>query len=169
MEEWFSKFWGLYPTDLCQNKKGPKSVALKSIEKLNPDEKMREKIITNLRELIRYCRLERKADGKTDRWPFASTWINQERWNSLEDVDSYSGLQEKIAASKCSCGKDATVTDKCDACYFGEADKIYDQGIVANLQACGKGRRDGEGISEYRQRLKAGFTKSGYGALVGRG
>jgi hypothetical protein len=115
IETWFTEtFWPLYPSDLSQGKKGPKTVALKSILKLNPDEDMRQSIINKMRVLIHSAKTEKRCGKEPDRWPFASTWINQERWNSIEDMAQPSSITDK---RKCECGNDATIQDKCWACH----------------------------------------------------
>ena len=110
----FNTFWQTYPSDLTQNKKGPKSVAQKSWDKIPADK--HEHIITCLRELIRYGRQEIKTHQKTDRWPFASTWLNQCRWETIEDITP-SKLREEYAGKSCACGKPTEILDKCGDCY----------------------------------------------------
>jgi len=68
----FISFWKIYP------KKVGKKPAQKSFEKINPDKKLFEQIITAL-----------KTQKKTENWlknggqfiPHPATWLNQERWN----------------------------------------------------------------------------------------
>jgi hypothetical protein len=114
VEEWFvEQFWPLYPNDLARGKKGPKSVALKSMVSLDPDEHMQGDIISKMRVLIRSAKMEKKVGQDPDRWPFASTWINQERWNSVEDMEQPSSIVDKRL---CSCGKIATHKNQCWQC-----------------------------------------------------
>lgn len=163
LTEWFEIFWQTYPADLSQKKKGAKSVALKSIEKLNPDADLQNKIMTNLRELMRHDRLAAKAGDKVDRWPFASTWINQERWQMLEDITSYTSLNEKIAAKKCQCGKDVQIVDKCGDCHDEQTGnkKARDKLLLANLSAIGLARKEGETRPAWNARCKAYITQKG--------
>lgn len=123
-DEFFNLLWETYPADLAHRKKGSKPRALAAIVKLNPDKDLQGKIITNLRELIRYGRLEIKANGKTDRWPLVSSWINGEYWNMLEDIEMPSTLYSKIAAKKCKCGQPIDIVDKCWKCH-DEANPIH--------------------------------------------
>jgi hypothetical protein len=116
LDDWFSEFWQCYPADLSHKKKGSKSAAMKALKKLNPDEKQLDHIMISMRELMRHCRNELKLTGKTDRWPFVSTWINQERWTMLEDVSS-SELKNRVARKECKCGKEAKWKDLCWDCY----------------------------------------------------
>ena len=115
VEKWFNEvFWPLYPNDLARGKKGPKTVALKSMIKLAPDEDKRNDIIGKLRVLIRSARLEKKVGQDPDRWPFASTWINQERWDSVEDMAQPSSIVDK---RQCTCGKPVEIKNQCWECH----------------------------------------------------
>ena len=113
--EWFNKeWWPLYPNDLSHGKKGPKTVALKSMLKLNPDDEMRQSIINKMRVLIRAGKTEKRCGKDPDRWPFASTWINQERWNGVEDMAMPSTITD---ARKCACGADTDIVNQCWSCH----------------------------------------------------
>jgi len=161
LETWFETFWSTYPAGLARKRKGVKGVCWKSVQKLNPDKALQDLILGNMRELIRYDLREEKAHGKVDRWPHASTWINQERWTMLENIGSYSDLNEKIAAKKCACGNEAYTKGKCNDCYYKEQDKIYDQGINANNIKNGIGINPGESKPDYYLRCRAWLTKKG--------
>ena len=129
LEEWFDNtFWPLYPNDLARGKKGPKTVAKKAMVKLDPDEVMRQGIINKLRVLIRSAKSEQRVGQDPDRWPFASTWINQERWNSVEDMDMPSTIVDK---RNCECGAPATWKTLCNKCY---QNKYPDAGATTNPQ-----------------------------------
>ena len=115
MDDWFNEFWQTYPADLSHKKKGSKSEAYKYILKLKPDEDLRKKILINLRELMRHCRQELKVTGKTDRWPFATTWLRREAWNDLEDVTSSMEMQERSVL--CGCGQPVQINKYCWSCF----------------------------------------------------
>lgn len=172
MEElttWFEIFWQTYPADLSRKKKGSKQQALKSIEKINPDSNLRDTIITNLRELIRHDRLEEKAQGKVDRWPFVSTWLNQERWNMLEDITSYTSLNEKIAARKCRCGNEINIVNMCWSCH----DEKHPPDYSLNKKAMRKNdltKKPEESRPEYNEKCRQWLVKNGgMGKVIARG
>jgi len=165
IEEWFNQvFWPMYPLDLARKKKGPKLVALEAMKKKNPDEKMREMIMNRMRETIRHCRIEKKMGMDTDRWPFASTWINQERWNDIEDLPS---TAEVLSYRKCSCGKDAEIKTKCWECYSD--DKSHDQFLYARLCEIGLGKLKEESRPEYNARCRSYYQENFMGKVhIGR-
>ena len=116
--EWFNAtFWPLYPSDLAHGKKGPKSVALKSMLKIAPDEDMRQDIINKLRVLVRSAKTEKRCGKEPDRWPFASTWINQERWTAVEDMKMPSTITDKRVCSTDGCNRPVGWKTLCWSCY----------------------------------------------------
>ena len=158
--QWFDTFWQTYPADLCHKKKGSKANALKIIEKLSLTSDMRNTILGNLRELIRFYRLERKADGKTDRWPMVTTWLNGECWNNVEDIGSYSDANDKIASRKCKCGADTEHVNQCWDCYNKEHPNPYDSILKEQLKTIGLWKEAGETVPDWRDRCRAYCVKS---------
>ena len=149
----FNTFWQTYPSDLTQNKKGPKSVAQKSWDKIPADK--HEHIITCLRELIRYGRQEIKTHQKTDRWPFASTWLNQCRWETIEDITP-SKLKEEYAGKSCACGKPVDIKSKCWDCYYLTNDEYQKnrKDLYGNLCKIGMGKKPDESKKDYAIRCR---------------
>jgi len=173
LEVWFEKFWQTYPTDLCLKKKGPRTRAWAYIEKLNPDQDLRNKIMVNLRELINYYRTEKRVYGKTDRWAFASTWIKEEQWENIRDIQEMpSELKTKLNGDNCACGKKATIQGKCDACWDrGSPDyRERRKAMYRHLQDQGLGMRKGESRSEWNLRCcKHGLAETSLGHFVRSG
>ena len=162
----FLIFWNLYPADLAQKKKGVKSQAEKAWNKI-PEGK-RAHVITCLRELIRHARTEQKSVGKTDRWAFASTWLNQERWTTLEDIESYTSLKEKSAARLCECKAPATILNKCDKCHDKNNPHIQ---MLKELhererQRTGLAKLKSETKNEYANRCRAAIKSRGMGKAL---
>ncbi len=155
LETWFAGFWSCYPADLCHKKKGSRKNAFTIIEKLNPDTDMQNKILGNLRELVRFYRLERKANGKTDRWPMATTWLNGEMWNNVEDIGSYSDANDKIASRKCACGNDTEHVNQCWDCYGKSHPNPYEKQLKAESKRIGLWKLDGETLQQWRDRSRA--------------
>jgi hypothetical protein len=93
----FEIFWQTYPLDLC-TRRGSKKKAQQIWDKLSPD--MYSKIITNLRELIRSDRDLKKRNEFVARWPHVVTWLNQERWQDIQDVQDYT-TRPKIKSRGC--------------------------------------------------------------------
>jgi hypothetical protein len=155
LELWFGTFWETYPADLAHQIKGSRKKAMECIVKMDPDKELQETILGNLRELVRYCRRQRKADGKTDRWPHAVTWLNQERWEMLRDIGSHSNLNEKIAASKCvTCGADATHTDKCWKCYDKGIQNTYEKELKRESANNGLQQKPNETPADWSARCR---------------
>ena len=116
----FDTLWKTYPMDLC-SRKGSKKEALKSYDKLmkgleaEEAEKMHSKILTGLREWMRYDRSEVKQNRFVPKWPMVSTWLNQERFE-LDDIPQ-SGDKPESTARECKCGKPVAVGRLCNDCY----------------------------------------------------
>ena len=146
-EYFHSQFWPLYPSDLTHGKKGPKSVALRYMLKKNPDEKLMQDIINKLRVLISSGRAEKRCGKDPDRLPFASTWINQERWNDVEDMAMPSTIKD---TRQCECGSPVVLHGQCDECYDRDHPDmclfpktyLYNEGLVKN----------GLGINEFKNK-----------------
>lgn len=160
LEAWFDTFWQTYPSDLCHKKKGSKENAFKIIEKLNPDTDLQNKIIGNLRELIRFYRLDRKANGTTDRWPLVTSWLNGKMWNNVEDIGSYSDANDKIASRKCACGADTEHVNQCWSCYGETHPNPYEDILKEQLKSVGLWKEAGETVQDWRERCRAYCIKS---------
>ena len=160
-ETWFSTFWDTFPADLCHRKKGSRKKAWLIIEKMAPSKDMQNKILANLRELIRFYRLEKKADGKTDRWPMVTTWLNGECWENLADIGSYCDANERIAARQCSCGSDVEILKSCFSCHYKEKDKLYDRYLNEINVSNGIGKVSTESKSDYYTRCRERLVKGG--------
>ena len=146
LEDWFNLFWQTYPSDLALRKKGSKSECLKAIKKLNPDEQLQQKILTNLREIVRHCREEQNLTGKTDRWPFAVTWIRQERWCCIEDLGSTHDMREKHGEKRCKCGAKIEICGQCNECYESSHPDPWKAEREAEAKRRGLARSDVERI-----------------------
>lgn len=87
----FDMFWATYPSDLCggSRNKGAKGEAKKRWEKIKDPEKVME----SLRAQIRYDKAAKKKGEFVSRWPMASTWLNQERWDC--EIDSHYELNRR--------------------------------------------------------------------------
>jgi len=154
VEEWFlTEFWPTYPSDLTHNKKGPRSVALKSMIKLNPDLDLRQDIMNKLRVLIRSARKEKTCGQEPDRWCFASTWINQERWLSVEDMKLPSTIVDKRL---CSCGKPIGIVNECWDCHDDRTGKAQKRRKDTYAQLCSIGlpKLPEETNQEYYQKCR---------------
>jgi len=160
LENWFSIFWDTFPSDLCHRKKGSRKVAYQAIVKLNPDKELQSKILGNMRELIRYDRLQLKAGQKVDRWCFVSTWINQERWETLTDIGSYSDVHDKIAGRKCACGNEVGHVNQCWKCYSEEHPNPYEEYLKAESKRIGMWKKPDESLQEWRDRNREWSVKS---------
>lgn len=89
---WFiDKFWPAYPKDLCQGKKGSKTLTLEKLKKYNPDEKERELIMKNMTDHIRYDRAQIAKGIEVDRWPLGQTYVHQKRFKDVLEGDTRDG------------------------------------------------------------------------------
>jgi len=156
---WFNLFfWPSYPADLTHQRKGAKSTALKAFLKLAPDEKQRAEIMSKLEVLVRADRSLKKVGKEPLRWPYASTWINQERWQMVEDMESTSRV---IQESLCSCGERVDVKGQCQKCYFQEKDKAHDRWLYETAVKCGHPRYQGEPKRDWVQTCREWAVKGG--------
>lgn len=79
LQEWFNDiFWRAYPRRVA------KKVAWKSLQRINPDEELRDRMISAVR------RYAESTDPKYLAHP--ATWLNQERWED-EVVTKKSGCE----------------------------------------------------------------------------
>jgi len=156
----FNTFWETYPADLC-NRKGSKTMAEKSWNKI--DSTLYEQIIINMREMMRADRKVKKTGaGKPEWiWPMAVTWLNQSRWDCMEDIKQSADIHADVR--ECSCGKPAQIVNECGDCFDERTGykKARDKRLLANLAAIGLARIEGETRPEWNARCKAYITKKG--------
>lgn len=122
-DAWFEELWQTYPSDLAHKRKGRREAALRAVNKLKPNEDLRSKILVSLRELMRHYRNELKMTGRTDRWPYLSTWINQKGWTEVLEK-SASELKAEDTR-RCGCGNKAEWTGAGKVLCFECYDKTY--------------------------------------------
>ena len=91
----------MYPADLCGSvrKKGSRGEAIKSMLRLAPNDEQMLKIELSLQAQVIHDRKAKEAGEDIYRWPFASTYINQRRF---DDELSYIPEEEKKTADICS-------------------------------------------------------------------
>lgn len=116
LEVFTQSFWDIYPRDLAQQRIGVKEALRRAVEKLHPDEELQKKILADTGALIKYDReLRRQAKTKFDepaRWPAASVYINQFRWEREIGSLTKVRMQETSPVQTCSCGATATHSTK---------------------------------------------------------
>jgi hypothetical protein len=112
--EQFEVFWQTYPADLC-NRKGSRQEAEKKWNKI--DAEIQSQIIINMRELMRVDRKVKKSGaGRAEWvWPMATTWLNQARWNDIQDIKQSADMPTD--SRKCECGNNADHKSQCWDCY----------------------------------------------------
>lgn len=116
-DHWFDNvFWPTYPRDLC-NRIGSKSKAQTAGKAKIKSDELAEKVVSSLREQIRYYRKLKKTGKHESAWklPMCSTWMNGERWN--DEIGSHYELNAAIASKKCACGNDTKINNLCMECY----------------------------------------------------
>ena len=111
-KDWFEQWWRELPKHhFTSNNKGSKAECLREIEKLAPDEKLREHITWYFKELtLRTAKLKSK-DIKVAGWRHAVRLVRYKCWE--DDLPSIANEIEKVAAAKCQCGSDVNILDKC--------------------------------------------------------
>lgn len=154
-DRWFEHVWKEYPLDLSMRRKGTRQVAYKAALKIKPDTKLQSRILGSMREMARMCREEKRIHGKTDRWPYLSTWLNQSRWEMLADMDKPEA--KKAAVKDCDCGKPAVVVDLCNDCYDDLCPEVKARKrmLWERLKELGLEIKDGESREEWRERCRA--------------
>ena len=118
-ETWFEQWWKDLPKHhFTSGNKGSKAKCLIEIEKLAPDEKLREHITWYTKELaLRTAKLKSK-DIKVAGFRHAERLIKYRFFE--DDLPSVATEREKIVSDKCTgvnCNNDATITDKCWQCH----------------------------------------------------
>ena len=79
IEEQFERLWVSYPADLCKGKRGGRQPAYKAFKKINPDEKEFNRIMANMKAMVKADR----QDKDSYRWPFVSSYLNQARYDDF--------------------------------------------------------------------------------------
>ena len=154
LEDWFNKFWLIYPNDLAHKKKGSKVAAFKAIKKKKPNASMLTRIWNNTQALIKYDKRCLASGEKVDRWPHCSTYLNQDYFD--REIETVQAMHERHEKQKCACGKIAVVPFKekmvCVNCYrrvSGQDRRIYD-----HLKSIGMGAKPGESKHDYCMRMR---------------
>lgn len=163
-EQWFTSFWWLYPNDLCDKKKGSKFKAKQAAEKLYKKGGIEElvRIKLNTEALIRYDNKEYQRNGRPDRWPHASSYLNQGYYD--REIESVSEKHVPIS-STCFCGQEAIVMGQCHTCYYKNDSRELDRKkMLKDSWEKVKERfpRDeGEGLATYAKRCarKLGYAR----------
>ena len=159
----FDQFWSAYPNDLC-NRKASKKKAKESWDKLDPE--IQQRVVTNIREMIRADRAAKKANEFVPRWPMVATWLNQERWEDIVDIRQRTDKPESYA-KECKCGSPAEHINQCWSCYDKDS-AIYKQKI-ADLKGVfiKNGLLHSETKAERADRCKDFLRSKGYlGSLI---
>jgi hypothetical protein len=116
LQSWFDQWWiDLPKKHFTSQNKGNRAECWSEVQKLAPDEKLREHISWYTRELTLRTAKMKSKDIKVSGWRHAVRLI---RYRFFEDdLPSISNEIEKVAATKCECGKDATIQNKCWGCH----------------------------------------------------
>ena len=109
IREWFLAprphgFWAEYPAELCggSRKKGSRGEALKAMIKINPDEKERKRILMNLQAQVKHDMDAKRRGEDVYRWPYATTYINQ--WRFDDTIDSVADQKPEVSLGICKHG-----------------------------------------------------------------
>lgn len=145
----FQAFWGAYPREFCSNK-GSKT---KAEEAWNKQEN-KEQIILATRELLKWDRHLKKNGEFVPVWPMPVTFLNQERWRRIEEIN-YTGKKEEYEKANCSCGKPVAILGKCDKCHYTDQDKENGRYLYAHLTKIGLSKLPEETRQEWNTRCKA--------------
>lgn len=166
LEEWFNKFWLTYPNDLSHKKKGSKVAAFKALKKKKPDVKLLTHIWNNTMALIKYDHRCLNAGEKVDRWPHASTYLNQDYYD--REIETVQAMEARKEKEKCKCGAEAEVRFKgrliCVKCYRRESGA--DRQTYEHLKSIGMGIKPGESKHDYCMRMKEAVLH-GFPEMVG--
>jgi len=111
----FAVFWSLYP-----NKAGSKKTAWTSWKRIAPDNRLAAKIFASV--MNHATHLWRRAEsGPATRFiPHATTWLNQERWHAVIEVDPAEGLTGDVmwhTKSFCWMGCPKVIPGKLPPCH----------------------------------------------------
>jgi len=116
VQEWFDVWWKNLPKHhFTSNNKGSRAECVKEIEKLNPDNELRNHIDWYTRELTLRTAKMKSANIKVAGWKHAVRLI---RYRFFEDdLPSVASEKERVAASLCQCGNKTGWKDLCWDCY----------------------------------------------------
>ncbi len=162
----FDRLWSCYP------RKVGRGAALKSFEKINPDEKFLMEMILAIDAQIRYRKQvteQNKSLSERNKkfipdWPHPATWLNQQRW--LDEIPSI--IEEKFQLTneeKCACGNKVSVssTKQCSWCYSKEHCDYGPTGLTKLRETFKKynlGRKPEESNIEYVNRCRTVFKQT---------
>jgi hypothetical protein len=130
----FTLFWETYPGDLC-NRKGSRQESEKKWDKI--DSSTQAQIIVNMRELMRVDRKVKKTGaGRAEWvWPMATTWLNQARWEDIQDIKQTADMP--IDKRLCDCGNAVGHKNQCWECHdkdkpdkWGLKDEFIKNGLL---------------------------------------
>ena len=155
LEDWFSKWWQDLPKHhFTSQNKGSRAECLKEVQKLNPDEELRDHIDWFTRERALRCAKMKSKDIKIAGWKHAVRLIKYRFWD--DDLESISTEREKVASSKCSCGADTVIVNRCGKCHDAQsADNKTRQALIRdNLKSIGMDKHGDETNQEYFARCR---------------
>lgn len=152
------KLWPVYPTDLCGDvrKKGPKGQAKKAFLKIpNIDMDEAERILTNLKEQVRYDRKQKDPA----RWPYMTTYLNQARYDdeiTCLNADPEAPVSEIQTCSEEGCERECIGPrfNKCPEHWAKDHDPWIDM-RKRKMEDLGLLPHTGETKTEYYERVKA--------------
>ena len=113
----FTQFWSIYPNDLAMGKPGSKHKASLAWEKIKPEDQ--KEVMLATRELIKHDR----SDIKPDRWPHASTYLNQQYYTRPIESKTEKAVKSSVACGICGADADIPKVRRCVECYAREVDR----------------------------------------------
>lgn len=84
----FEEFYAVYP------RKVKKDAAFKSWEKINPNDKLKEVILSNLKKQIAFYGWDKLKSKDMQYVPHPSTWLNNKRWEDELEADCGQNLED---------------------------------------------------------------------------
>lgn len=128
--EWFlHEYWPTYPGKWCRGGKGSRQTCLTMmLEKIQPDESERRRILGNLKAQILHDR--KIPDGQRKWWKMCDTYTRNRLWeDEIEPISE--PLKTELA--KCVCGMDVIGPrfDECEHCFHKSHDQWKGQRITS--------------------------------------
>ena len=160
---WFETWWKELPKHhFTSQNKGSRAECLREIEKLAPDEKLREHITWYTKELTLRTAKMKSKDIRVAGFKHACRLIKYAFWE--DDLPSIATEQAKIAADKCECGHDATILNKCWKCFnkTSKAHKEHRQWLADQAVKIGTMIREGESREAWYARCKDFCINKGF-------
>ena len=171
IESWFSRWWQDLPKHhFTSQNKGSRAECLKEVQKLAPDEELRDKIDWYTRELALRTAKMKSKDIKVAGFKHACRLIKYKFWD--DDLPSISTERDKVAAKRCSkCDADATWQNLCWKHYDElHADKCVFSGEYMKERFIADGNLHKESKRDRAARCaKALGASRSFGLLVGNG